>query len=316
MKSVVLWILVAGSFLTFHKAIAQPAAMPAPLKVGYSIALVHITPEKMREAKSSGIDYIETSFGGLLDVESRAVKVSEEELMEKVVAVKKMVEEAGIEVWSIHMPYGKGIDLSLPDERERLEVVALHRRLLACARVLQPRVILFHPSYYLGPNEREVRKRQLVKSARQLNKAVKKIKAITVIENMLGPELMAGGGRERPLGRSVEEMMEIMNRLPRSIYGAVDMNHIKNPEQLIRALGPRLRSVHVADGTGAREDHYFPCSGQGKNNWTAILAALHEAGYRGPFLYETKHDNVKDLSPCYHKLYKAFVSERGSSVKH
>lgn len=309
-----LWLL-AVCWLSWPGSVnAQLSTVPAPLKVGYSIALVHITPEKMVEAKTAGIDYIETSFGGLLNEKSRTLKVSEAELMQKVTAVKKMTDSAGIKIWSVHMPYAQEVDLSLLDEKARQEVVALHRRLLAYARVLQPQVILFHPSYYLGINEREERKNQMVKSARELHRSVKKLKATMVIENMLGPELQAPGGRERPLCRSVEEMMEILNRLPRHIYAAVDMNHIKNPELLIQTLGSRLRSVHVADGTGEREDHYLPCSGQGKNNWNAILAALYGAGYHGPFLFETKNTNAKELSECYQSLYKAFVASTKLAV--
>ncbi|MEC3880521.1 sugar phosphate isomerase/epimerase family protein [Parapedobacter sp. 10938] len=64
------------------------------------------------------------------------------------------------------------------------------------------------------------------------------------------------------------------------------MNHIKHPERLIRALGKRLKHVHIADGTGDAENHWLPCSGKGNNDWPAILAALDEAGYAGPFMYE------------------------------
>ena len=311
-----LWVLAAVYLLAANPANAQPRAIPGPLKVGYSIALVHITKEKMAEAKTAGIDYIETSFGGLLDDKRRSLKISEAALMHKVKAVKKMTDSAGIKVWSIHMPFSREMDLSLLDEQARKEVVALHSKLLRMAQVLQPQVILFHPSYYLGVNEREQRKKQLVTSALELYKPVAKIKAIMVIENMLGPELQAPGGRERPLWRSVEETMEIMGRLPNKIYAAVDMNHIKEPEKLIRALGKRLRSVHIADGTGEREDHYLPCTGQGKNNWTEILAALNEVGYKGPFLFEVKHDEVADLAPCYQSLYKNYVQQQAGVVQH
>jgi len=306
---VFLWKLILICTIIVHQASGQ-SKLPEPLKVGYSIALVNITGDKMGEAKAAGIDYIETSFGGLLDDKNRSLKISETELKQKIQAVKKTTDSAGIKIWSIHMPFSKEMDLSLLDEQARKEVVALHSKLLEMAKGLQPQIILFHPSYYLGLNEREERKKQMVKSAIELYKPVNKLKATMVIENMLGPELEAPGGRERPLCRSVEETMEIMSRLPAHIYAAVDMNHIKEPEKLIRALGKRLRSVHVADGTGEREDHYLPCSGKGKNNWTEILAALDAAGYKGPFIYEVKEFNVAELLPCYQSLYKNYVQQK------
>jgi hypothetical protein len=35
-------------------------------------------------------------------------------------------------------------------------------------------------------------------------------------------------------------MVEIMDLMPADVYAAIDMNHIKNPERLIAALGSRI----------------------------------------------------------------------------
>ncbi len=279
---------------------------PQLLKVGYSLSLSLITEEKLRYSKSTGIDYLETSFGGLID-SNLNFKYSDEEMRDRVKKVKESADKAGIVFWSVHMPYGKFIDISFPDEAARQKVVALHKKVLSLCRILEPKIILFHPSYYLGLNEREIRKSQMVKSAIELNEAVKAMRATMVIENMLGPELLADAKRERPLCRSVDETLELMNRLPDDIYSAVDMNHISHPEKLIRAVGRRLKSVHVADGTGKAENHFFPCSGEGQNNWTDILSALYEVGYTGPFMFESHYKDVKDLRTCYETLYHAYI---------
>ncbi|MDD3038492.1 hypothetical protein [Bacteroides sp.] len=81
-------------------------------------------------------------------------------------------------------------------------------------------------------------------------------------------------------------MMKITNRLPKSIYAAVDMNHIKNPEKVICALSKQLKSVYVSYGDGKNECHYFPCSGR-ENNWVDILSAFNEANYKGRCIYES-----------------------------
>ena len=297
-------------FIAATLAVAGPPdKAPKPLKIGYALGLTKVSAEQMKYAKSVGMDYVEISFGDLIDG-NRNFKVSDEEFTRLMQNAKKAADDAGIQIWSIHMPFGKHIDLSLTDEAERQQVVALHRKVLVFCEILQPEIILFHPSYYLGLNEREVRKKQLVKSATELNKSVRSMNSTMVIENMLGPELLVDVERERPLCRTVEETVEIMNCLPKSIYAAVDMNHINNPENLISALGKRLKSVHIADGTGAAENHFFPCSGQGTNNWTEILAALHEARYTGPFLYESAFDDARDLKTCYESMYNTFVEEK------
>jgi sugar phosphate isomerase/epimerase len=294
---------------------AQQSIPPAPLAVGYSVPVVSITQEKMNYDKSVGIDFVEVSFAAFIDT-NRHLKWSEAEAEEKVKKAKEYADRAGVRIWSVHMPFGKTIDISFTDENKRQDVVRLHKEILRLCRILKPKLILFHPSWYLGLNERALRKSQMIKSANELNEAVKDIGAIMVVENMLGPELRKDEHYERPLCRTVEETVEIMNRLPDDIYSAVDMNHIKNPERLIRTMGRRLRSVHVSDGNGRQENHYLPCNGKGENNWTEILSALEEAHYKGPFIYEARVKDSKVLKPCYDSLYKTFIAAKyGASLQ-
>jgi hexosaminidase len=295
----------------FVSSLSAQNKQPARLKLGYSIAVGSITAEKMRYAHEVGISYIEVTLGELTDT-LRNIKLSDAETVAKVKQAKQWATDNGIQIWSVHMPYGKNIDLSLSDENERQQVVALQKKVLAYCKILQPKIILFHPSWYLSLNERELHKTQLIKSATELNAVVKSLGATMVIENMLGPELMANAKYERPLCRTVEETVEIMNRLPKDIYSAIDMNHIREPEKLIAAMGSRLKSVHISDGTGLKEDHFFPCSGQGKNNWVKILAALNDAGYTGPFMYECGGvKDLKDLPTCYNGMYNDYLTSLG-----
>ena len=311
-KSLYHTFLLTLTFLfTVSVAAAQNKTTPKPLSIGYSVGIAGITEEKMTYAKSVGIDYLETSINGFID-NDRNFKYSDEEIIARIKKAKKIADDAGIKIWSIHMPFSNIIDLSLTDEAERKKVVALHQKVLKFCAILQPKIILFHPSYYLGLNEREQRKSQMIKSAKQLNKSVRAIKSEMVMENMLGFDLVVDENRERPLMRTVEETVELMNRLPDNIYSAVDMNHIKYPEKLILAMGKRLKSIHIADGNGKEENHFFPCSGQGQNDWVKILAALHEVGYNGPFLYESAAKDLKDYKECYQSLFNQFVAAADS----
>lgn len=299
--------------LFFGHATLSTAApkKPKKLEIGVAMAIQKITAENMHYAKSVDIHHIEVGVGALIDRETLTFTKSHEEILKLVTDVKKAADDAGINIWSIHMPFGNKIDLSMRSEEARAKTIELHKKVLEYVKLLDPEIILFHPSFYLGLDEREARKLQLIKSATELNKHVKGIGASMVIENMLGYELvLANGKRERPLLRTVEEAVEIMERLPDDIYSAVDMNHIKNPEKLIRALGKRVKTVHVADGTGKAENHAFPCSGEGENNWVEIIAALDETGYSGPFMYESKYPDLKDLKTCYDSMYDAYIHSR------
>lgn len=281
------------------------------LEVGFAISLTKITKDTLLLAKEAGIDHIEVSGLGMFVDKDRNFRKTDQEIIEKLNQVKAAADSAGINIWSIHMPFGSKIDLSITDESQREEVVQMHQRLLRHLRILAPEVVLFHPSYYLGLQQREERENQLIASSSTLVKDVQNIGAMMVIENMLGPELLVDQDRERPLMRSVEESVEIFSKLPKSIGLAVDTNHILHAEELILALGDRLKTLHIADGTGQAENHWFPCDNKGKNNWDKVLSALEQVNYQGPFMYESQAKELQQYNACYKELYAHYKEQKG-----
>ena len=282
------------------------------LRVGASIGIKQMTPELMQYAKSVGISSLNVSLNQLFD-KNGDFKLKDDEITELAKNAKKAADDAGLEISAFHMPFGEHIDLSLINEAERERVVALHKKVFGLCRVLHPKIVLFHPSWYLSLNQRQEHIRQLIKSVVELQKTIKAAGALMVIENMTGPELHVTKGAityERPLCRTVEETMEIMKMLPSDICGAVDMNHILHPEKLILALGSRLKFIHVSDGDGEHEYHYLPCSGKGMNDWNAILSALKRVGYSGPFMFECHFKDLKELPECYNELYSNWVAQK------
>ncbi|MBX6379376.1 MAG: sugar phosphate isomerase/epimerase [Thermoflavifilum aggregans] len=303
------FLLLPLSSIGQHK---KEGAIPAPLQVGVSVGIKSITPEKMAYVRSVGISCINISLNPLVDKQGN-IDMSDRAVKKLVHEVKRSVKKVGITVSAFHMPFGRYMDLSLIDEAARQKVVAVNEKLLRLCAPLKPAIVLFHPSWYLSLGQRQEHINQLIKSAEALDEPVKKMGATMVIENMTGPKLYVerkGVKYERPLCSTVKEMMEIMSKLPSDIYAAVDMNHILHPEKLVLALGQRLKFIHVSDGDGEHEYHYFPCSGKGDNDWTAILRALYTAGYTGPFMYECHYKDLRDLAPCYNLLYNKFVLEK------
>ena len=51
-------------------------------------------------------------------------------------------------------------------------------------------------------------------------------------------------------------------------------------------------SLHVSDYDFVDERHDLP--GHGVNHWNEILDLLQEAGYKGPILYEIRHEVSPD----------------------
>jgi sugar phosphate isomerase/epimerase len=307
-----LYFILCFLFLASHPLPAQNTKDPTlrRLQVGASIGIKQMTPELMRYARSVGIFCLNVSLNQFFDKEGH-FNLKDEEITEIAQNAKKAADDAGLEISAFHMPYGEHIDLSSINEAERERVVALHEKVFTLCRILNPKIVLFHPSWYLSLNQREEHISQMIKSAVELQNTVKAAGAIMVIENMTGPQLHVIRGNvqyERPLCRSVEEMIQIMDRLPSDIYGAVDMNHILNPEKLVLALGSRLKFIHVSDGDGEHEFHYLPCLAKGMNDWNAILSALNDVGYTGPFMFECHYKDLKELPECYNELYNKWIA--------
>lgn len=303
------WILFLVPITVFAQTKTE---LPKPLKVGFSIGIAGINLQKMQYAKASGISSVQISLNPLVDKKGD-LKLSNDEISDLVYKVKKDLDSSGIIAYAFHMPFGQYMDISVIDDKAREKVQSIHKKLLRLCAPLKPKVVLFHPSWYLSLNQRQEHIDQMVKSAKELVKPVENIGAIMVLENMTGPKLYVvrkGVKYERPLLRTVEEMTAIMDKLPSDIYVAVDMNHILHPEKMVLALGQRLKFIHVSDGDGAHERHYFPCSVKGMNDWMAIIDALYKVGYSGPFMYECHYKGLRDFMPCYNFMYNKYVLEK------
>jgi sugar phosphate isomerase/epimerase len=69
----------------------------------------------------------------------------------------------------------------------------------------------------------------------------------------------------------------------------IDLSHSStagiDPIQMVRELGPRLRHIHLADGTGsAKDEHLIP--GQGTQPCAELLEMLASRGYDGSVVIE------------------------------
>lgn len=285
------------------------------MPIGYSVNIQMISKEKLQYAKSLGIDYIELSnVGSLLDKQLN-IKYDAAFWEIKIDSIKRILDEVGIKVWSIHMPFSEAIDLSVLNEESRAAVVNAHLQLFHILKTLKPSIILFHPSYYLGKNERDGRIKQLVKSVSALNREISEVNHTQmVVENMLGPELLIGH-RERPLLRTVEECETVFDLFPKSVGLAVDMCHIMHAELLIERFGSRVKTVHVSDGDGKSEAHYLPCNGLGNNDWNLIFGALDQINYKGVFMYECKYSDERELKECYDQLEKDYNNYKSNNKR-
>lgn len=285
---------------------------PLERPVGTTISVFHglggLTRENLIAARKKGVECIEISLSGLVNGDKA---LGWTELKKRFAEVKKAADEAGVRIWSIHMPYEKECDPSHPDSKTLRKGLEKYRRCIDAVSVLRPHILLYHPSFYqLEHGDRDKRIETLGKSMRSLSKWGKQIGAETVIENMLGPTVERTDGYARAIGRNLDEMQKIMKLVPKDVGVAIDTNHATDPVALIRHFGSRVHTLHVCDGNGQKDRHAMP--GGGSVDWNGVLSALNDVGYRGPFLYEVKSKEVSDIAElkvCYDRLYANWLKE-------
>ena len=116
--------------------------------------------------------------------------------------------------------------------------------------------------------------------------------------------------------------MQLLLSADERLKACVDTNHItaEPPQQLIRALGGKIATLHVSDFDFINERHWLP--GEGKIDWPEVLRALDEVGYNGVWMYELGFECPKtiyrdraltcaDLSRNAHEL---FAGERPTVI--
>lgn len=285
---------------------------PLSLPVGTTISAFHgingLTRDSLINAHNNGIKYIEISLSGLVNGKN---EMTWDQLKDRFKEIKKYADEAGIKIWSIHMPYEKECDPSHPDSKILKISMEKYQKCIDAVSVLKPHILLYHPSFYqLEQGDRDQRIAILGKSMKSLNKWGRNIGAETVIENMLGPTLMRTDGFARAIGRNIDEMTKIMKCVPQDVAVAVDTNHATNPVDMINTFGNRVHTLHISDGNGIKDRHAMP--GNGNIKWDAVLDALTHADYKGPFLYEVKGKYINSfaqLKNCYDNLYNQWIKK-------
>jgi sugar phosphate isomerase/epimerase len=87
------------------------------------------------------------------------------------------------------------------------------------------------------------------------------------------------------LGNTSEEMLILLEGL-KSVGVTLDTNHIfqEKAEEFTRKVGSRIVNTHIADDDGIDQRHWLP--GKGVRNFVAIVVALQDVGYQGPFNFE------------------------------
>jgi sugar phosphate isomerase/epimerase len=199
--------------------------------------------------------------------------------------MKAEMAAAGLSFWSVHAPFD-GPDLSTLDEAHRRASVDSAVRALDLASELEVALVVVHASGDpVGDGERRQRLVQLVRSLNELLKRASQRGLLLAAETL----------PRSCLANRAAELLWLAETVDGDLRVCYDVNHITLYEDVtdtLRALGPRLATVHISDHDGVNERHWIP--GQGLVDWPRFVAGLDEIGYTGCLMHEAR-DSSLDL---------------------
>lgn len=246
----------------------RPSRMPtAPgaWALGTSTALFR-EPERqaLQKAKESGLTHLEIVISAAHPQPS---------------AKRRLVEwsrELGLTVHSVHLPFNWEWDISEPDRATRHEILQRHRAILQEVVNWGPKTAIIHPSYEpIDPAGRAERLKACREALGYLGEAAQG----------LGIRLCVECLPRTCLGNSSAEIAMLIEDHD-TVGVCCDVNHLlgETPQEFIRTIGERIEAVHISDYDGVDERHWPP--GRGIIQWDDVIAALADAGFPGPLMFE------------------------------
>lgn len=225
----------------------------------------------MEDARANGIDALELSYNyntymHVIDFPARAAEIG------------AMAREVGLELWSLHLPFSRRLDISHENAELRGITLYTNMTLIRAAAQAGVKTIVLHPSS--EPIEDEARPARLANSRAA-------IIALRELCDSLGLTLAVENLPRTCLCNKSAEMVELLTGTGAKV--CFDTNHSLAEDNLdylrgILAGGLEIATLHISDYDFVDERHRLP--GDGVNDWRALLAILAEANYTGPLMYE------------------------------
>ena len=182
----------------------------------------------------------------------------------------------GVELYSFHLPFMpfREIDISHPDIAAK--TVEYLKSDIEKGTSVGIKKYIIHPSGEpIDERDRAMRMEIAKNSLAILAEYAKERGAVICVENL--PRTC--------LGRDSSDILDLISA-HESLVVCFDTNHLLSeaPEEFIRAVGGKIKALHISDYDFKNERHWLP--GEGLLDWNMILTELEKIGYDGVWLYE------------------------------
>ncbi|MBT3268744.1 sugar phosphate isomerase/epimerase [Candidatus Poribacteria bacterium] len=260
--------------------------------------------EMLAAVTGSGIPYVEVTYRPPCDDPGWQAKL------------RASLADGGVNINTVHAPFGAPVDISSEDEAVRATGVAVVEASIRYAEGVGAAILVVHGSMEpIAPADRD--KREALARASLLGLCARAADAGVRIAVELLPRTC--------LGNTPEGLRRLLDGVPTEQAGfCLDTNHLTPPWMaavrpdtdrerelldalggdlvypsllpgVVRSLADRLITLHVSDYNGIDERHWLPF--RGVVDWAAFANALADVEFRGAFVYETRFtpDGLADL---------------------
>lgn len=198
--------------------------------------------------------------------------------------IKKSADEAGIKLWSYHLPFaGKDVfDIASLDSTVRLSTVKTHAEYIKLGADIGIDKFVIHPCGEPKSSDGEVREEEM-------KRAMESLDYLAEIAAHEGAVIAVEDLPRSCLGNTSAEIEKLISANDK-LRVCFDTNHLltENNLDFIEKLSEKIITLHISDFDFINERHWLP--GEGKLDFTAIYKKLLEKGYAGPWLYEISLD--------------------------
>lgn len=253
--------------------------------------LAYLTPEEAVHAIGRagfrfvefGLTHEKVYFEDTIDNKSEEVRLNR---------IREAADREGVKIVQMH---GRMFNLCNDDVEGEIE--AAHRSLRRAAH-LGVKWVVLHPGSAPGvasdPEILDWTRRRNLEVFQDLLKTAEKVGVGIAIENMIA-------GKEMRFGANVNDLLWLVNALNSPRVGVCwDTGHAElsgiNQGRAIRAIDSHLVALHIADNDGQLDRHW--CPGRGTVDWDAVIGALRDIGYNGPFNLEVPGESRATPRPA------------------
>lgn len=305
-KSIFKLLIIVGLLSCMNSCAQKYAPVVEQWELGTSSGLFEkYSQEEFDLFKKNGIEYIELSSGVFKNKTDKEKEAWVQEF-------KRKADQAELEVWSVHLPYSKSLDISAINKEVRQSTIEEHKKVLALLAPLNIQKFVIHPSTdRIKDEERAVRIKNSIASLKILNEEVRKYDAQLAMEVL--PRAC--------LANTSDETLKIVNAVGNGLEVCFDSNHLlqEKPEEFVAKVGGLITTVHISDYDGVDEKHWLP--GRGIINWQKVITELVNAGFKGPFMHEVGRNagdgsivTTKDIADSWLKIKKDYLEYKKSSM--